>query len=206
MYIVLISRHFANCSFPYLIGTPSPTPYPHIPSTVSPISVYSKFLSWNSLWNAHCFVILFCSFPFCLFVARAQWLANFVVVGQFYTAYSFTVSISVFKHCKRQFTVRCLKFFGHGLHCSLPSFHSWCAIFFTYFEQCLYIVFIARVEAILGNFAVLKILWQMRIMKIMRKLVTCESFPMIWKWDLRRIMRIKCLHIHQIFFYKAYKK
>ena len=133
MYFVLISRLFANCSFPYLIGTPSPTPYPHIPSTVSPISVYSKFLSWNSLWNAHCFVISFCSFPFCLFVARAQWLANFVVVGQFYTAYSSTVSISVFKHCKRQFTVRCLKFFGHGLHCSLPSFHSWCAIFFYIF-------------------------------------------------------------------------
>ena len=71
----------------------------------------------------------FVHFFFCLFVARAQRLAKFVVTAQFYTAYGSPVSISEFRHSKRQFTVCCLKFAAYGLQCSLPFFHSCCAIF-----------------------------------------------------------------------------
>ena len=98
-YLVLISSHFTNCSFLYLIGMYSP-----IPCLVSPIVLNRSFLSCSSLWNAYCFVILFCLLFFRLFVAHAQWLANFIVLAQFYTANSSTVTIAVFTHFTQQFT------------------------------------------------------------------------------------------------------
>ena len=45
----------------------------------------------------------------------------------------------------------------HGLQCSLPHFRGWRAIF-VHILYNICIVLIARVQAILGNFAVLKIL------------------------------------------------
>ena len=89
------------------------------------------------------FCYFICSLLFCLFVARAQRLVNFVVIAQFYTANSFTISISVFTHFTPQFTVCCLKFAANRLQCSLPPFHSWCALLYIVF---FYIVFIARIQ------------------------------------------------------------
>ena len=125
LYIVLVNRHFPNYSLLYLIGMASP-----IPAIVSPHLLYSSFLIWSSLWNAYCFVISFCSLSFCLFVTRAQRLANFLVIVQFYTANSSTVLISFFTHSTRQFTVCCLKFAANKLQCSLPAFQSWWALLY----------------------------------------------------------------------------
>ena len=44
LHFALISRHFSNCSFFYLIGTPSPITF-----FVSPNLLYSSFLRWSSL-------------------------------------------------------------------------------------------------------------------------------------------------------------
>ena len=43
----------------------------------------------------------------------------------------------------------------HGRQCSLPHFRRWCAIFVHILSN-ICIILIARVEAILGNFAVLQ--------------------------------------------------
>ena len=185
MYLVLISSHIPNCSFLYLIGTPSP-----IPSLVSPILLHSSFLSWSSLWNTYCFVISFCSFLFCLFVVRTQRLANLIVLAQFYTANSSTVSISVFTHFTQQFTVCCLKFAANRLQCSSPPFHSRCA-----FLQIVSVYsFIARVK--FGKLRSIKI----TIFVTIENIEINEKFSYLCeilidlkrKWDLRRIMIFIC--------------
>ena len=89
---------------------------------------FPKLLFPLSHWYASP-TYLFLHFFFFLFVARAQRLANFVVIAQFYTVYGFKVSISEFKHSKQQFTVCCVKFAAYGLQCSLPSFRRWCKFF-----------------------------------------------------------------------------
>ena len=83
---------------------------------------YSAVHSWVGAVYGMPIVLLFHFVHFFLFVLFVQWLANFVVIAQFYTTYSSTVSTSIFTYFAWQLTICCLKFAANRLQWSCTSF------------------------------------------------------------------------------------